>query len=666
MSPPRLTPEQIQDLMEFYGDPQSERSIAERPYEAPILRPIDVLAGPGGAYFDLAMPMRRQDGSPSDLVMAHEANREGIWLPSHISLRDDPPSPRPSTDLADFQAGQMLIPVEASNALARSVAQARQARAGGGAAVPPPPPAPTAPAAEPGDTARARVDMETGSQGRTTPSNAADAASVGTRISKYLEQSVGRLAGEQQGFGDIANALMQVRATGGKVNFEQAMRDIEAKDFNRATNLANAYAALKRADGSGQLSLKDQALIEQRKLDRAAREGNQAAVQLNNAINSAVKDYSRADQPRIREEIMTTIAAWRLSNEGRDAAPAQVPEIMRDVLNHVNRLGYRRVGGGGGGGAQAAGPSGGGIYMDDEVQRFLPFVSQGRGGLSQQQQAANRAFERGDEQMALSIARNIESRAAGAGGGRGAGGAGAERELGKFREQLAAARTTIDLMDDIRSQIDQRGASIMGASGSLSNIVNGLSAQAQAIIGIGDIRERTRNVANSFNRELVNAQVRNPEEAEANQRLRRSFAWLEGDNSAEATAFRSNMLILGTSLAKALDPSGRLSNQDVQQALAIIGQQGRGVLTNPSDTKRALDAVERYLSSVIRQRRIASPDLMSAYPEEIEMRIPRGGQPAAGAGAAAGGGGGGGGTPGGSGGSVERFERVDGVIRRVN
>jgi hypothetical protein len=318
---------------------------------------------------------------------------------------------------------------------------------------------------------------------------------------------------------------------------------------------------------------------------------------------------------------MTTIAAWRLSNEGRDASPAQVPEIMRDVLNHVNRLGFRRVGGGGGG-EGAARPSGGGIYMDGEVERFLPFVPQGRGGLSQPQQAANRAFDRGNEQLALSIARNIESRAAG--GGRGAGGAGAERELGKFREQLAAARTTVDLMDDIRSQIDQRGASIMGASGSLSNIVNGLSAQAQAIIGVGDIRERTRNVSNSFNRELMQS-----------PQTRQAFAWLEGDNSAEATAFRSNMLILGTSLAKALDPSGRLSNQDVQQALAIIGQQGRGVLTNPSDTKRALDAVERYLSSVIRQRRIASPDLMSAYPEDkdAEIRIPRGGQPVAGAGA---------------------------------
>ena len=271
--------------------------------------------------------------------------------------------------------------------------------------------------------------------------------------------------------------------------------------------------------------------------------------------------------------------------------------------------------------------------MDDEVQRFRPFVPQGRGGLSQQQQAANRAFERGDEQTALSIARNIESKAAGAGGGRGAGGAGAERELGKFREQLAAARTTVDLMDDIRSQIDQRGASIMGAAGSLSSIVNGLVAQGQAVLGIDDMRERTRNVANSFNRELMQS-----------PQTRQAFAWLEGDNSAEATAFRSNMLILGTSLAKALDPSGRLSNQDVQQALAIIGQQGRGVLTNPSDTKRALDAVERYLSSVIRQRRISSPDLMSAYPEEIEMRISRGRQPAAGAGAAAAGDGGGGGS----------------------
>lgn len=587
MSPPRLTPEQIQDLMEFYGDPQSERSIAERPYEAPIARPVI-------EPLDIVIPPRDQISPPRTL---------------------------PSSDIADFQAGQMLIPAEGANALARSVAQARQARAGGGAAVPPPPPAPPAPSAEPGDTARARVDMETGSQGRTTPSNAADAASVGTRISRYLEQAVGRLAGEQQGFGDIANALMQVRASGGKVNFEQAMRDIEAKDFNRATNLANAYSALKKADGAGALSLKDQALIMQRGLDRAAREGNQAALQMNTAINSMVTSFPKAVQPQVREEAFTYIAAWRAANQNENVTPAQLPALMAEVNRHVNSLGLRR---GGGEGAPAGGPSGGGIYMQDGEQRFRPFVPQGRGGLSQQQQAANRAFERGDEQTALSIARNIESRAAGAGGGRGAGGAGAERELGKFREQLAAARTTVDLMDDIRSQIDQRGASIMGAAGSLSNIVNGLSAQAQTIIGIGDIRERTRNVANSFNRELMQS-----------PQTRQAFAWLEGDNSAEATAFRSNMLILGTSLAKALDPSGRLSNQDVQQALAIIGQQGRGVLTNPSDTKRALDAVERYLSSVIRQRRIASPDLMSAYPEDkdAEIRIPRGGQPVAGAGA---------------------------------
>lgn len=579
---------------------------------------------------------------------------QGFAFPA-VSIEDFLPSRQVETDYLAGAGGpargEAIDSDYGAGALARQIVQARQARAGGGAAVLPPPPAPPAPAAAPGDSARARVDMETGSQGRTTPSNAADAASVGTRISRYLEQAVGRLAGEQQGFGDIANALMQVRASGGRVNFEQAMRDIEAKDFNRATNLANAYAALKRADGSGQLSLKDQALIEQRKLDRAAREGNQAAVQLNNAINSAVKDYSRADQPRIREEIMTTIAAWRLSNEGRDAAPAQVPEIMRDVLNHVNRLGYRRVGGGGGG-EGAARPSGGGIYMDGEVERFLPFVPQGRGGLSQQQQAANRAFDRGNEQMALSIARNIEDRAAGRGRGGGGGGAQAERDVAKFREQIASAKTTVDLIDEIRSQIDKSGANIMGATGTLSQIVGGLNAQAQSLLGINDIRRRTSDAVNSFNRELINAPVRTPQEAAANQSLQRAFAWLDGDNSAQAAAFKSNMLILGTSLAKSLDPNGRLSNQDVQQALAIIGSYGRGILTDPNQTKAALASAERYLDSVIESRRSTFPELQAIYPDRIVLRTPRAA---------------GGGTPGGSGGSVERFERgPDGRIRRVD
>ena len=595
------------------------------PYASPEETPSDLTADEIAAASRVPLVYPRGPSFP-DI----DVGPQGFAFPAG-SIEDFLPSRQVETDyLAGAGGPDRREAIDAdygAGALARQIVQARQARAGGGAAVPPPPPAPPAPAAAPGDTARARVDMETGSQGRTTPSNAADAASVGTRISRYLEQAVNRLSSEQQGFGDIANALMQVRATGGKVNFEQAMREIEAKDFNRATNLANAYSALKKADGAGALSLKDQALIMQRGLDRAAREGNQAALQMNTAINSMVTSFPKAVQPQVREEAFTYIAAWRAANQNENVTPAQLPALMAEVNRHVNSLGLRR---GGGEGAPAGGPSGGGIYMQDGEQRFRPFVPQGRGGLSQPQQAANRAFERGDEQTALSIARNIEGRAAGAGGGRGAGGAGAERELGKFREQLAAARTTVDLMDDIRSQIDQRGASIMGAAGSLSNIVNGLVAQGQAVLGINDMRERTRNAVNSFNRELINAPVRTPQEVAANQSLQRAFAWLEGDNSAEATAFRSNMLILGTSLAKALDPGGRLSNQDVQQALAIIGQQGRGVLTNPSDTKRALDAVERYLSSVIRQRRIASPDLMSAYPEEIEIRVARPGASAGG------------------------------------
>jgi hypothetical protein len=453
--------------------------------------------------------------------------------------------------------------------------------------------------------------METGSQGRTTPSNAADAASVGTRISKYLEQAVGRLSGEQQGFGDIANALMQVRATGGKVNFEQAMRDIEAKDFNRATNLANAYAALKRADGSGQLSLKDQALIEQRKLDRAAREGNQAAVQLNNAINSAVKDYSRADQPRIREEIMTTIAAWRLSNEGRDASLAQVPEIMRDVLNHVNRLGYRRVGGGGGGGAQAAGPSGGGIYMDDEVQRFRPFVPQGRGGLSQQQQAANRAFERGDEQTALSIARNIEDKAAGRGRGGGGGGGGGGQlsaaDESKVVTRLGSANSTLMMIDRAKSLV--AGGAPVGLAEKLSTIAEGVRAQAKIILGSDDNRLNAalRSAQNGLDFVIA---------ADKTGETGRAFSWLTSNSSADAQRLKSVLTMIAYSLAKTMDSGGQLSNGDVQNAMRTIGQAGSGILTSPNNLIAALEEVANLTRS-----NAYSQGMSANIPEERIMSI---------------------------------------------
>jgi hypothetical protein len=371
-------------------------------------------------------------------------------------------------------------------------------------------------------------------------------------------------------------------------------------------------SGLSRSQNAGQLSAKDQALLSQRRSEAAARMGNSEARNLVSAVDKITSGY--ANKAAAQEAAWEYINDWNARNPGAD--PGRFSEVMRGTADYVQSKGLALARGRGGAGGGAGGgaalpttvPANGGFYLGaDGQEQFRPYTPVGRGSLKEWQILANDRAQRGDIAGAKEI---VDAQSRRVVEGRGA--QGDERELGKFRTQLAEAKTAIDVMDGMRAAIRQGGAAIMGASGALSSFITGISEQAASLVGMPDVRERIANANRSFNEELLKSEG-----------ARGAFAWLSRDTSAEATALKANLLILGTTLAKALDPNGRLSNQDVQQAMQIVGAQGPALLNNPTAMNAALDNVERYLARALENRRSTFPAISKVYGDPIDLRSGR-------------------------------------------
>lgn len=469
--------------------------------------------------------------------------------------------------------------------------------------------------------------LNTGSQGQPRPSYASDIADAQNRVATILARSLRGMDGAG-GLERIGQAAIETLSGGGKVSFPEAMAQIEGKESSRAYNIANALSGLAKAQNAGQLSAKDQALLMARRSEAAARMGVAEARNLVSAVDKITSGY--ANKAAAQEAAWEYIYDWNSRNPGAD--PSRFSEVMRGTADYVQSKGLAlargRGGAGAGGGGGAGGgaalpttvPANGGFYLGaDGQEQFRPYTPVGRGSLKEWQILANDRAQRGDIAGAKEI---VDAQSRRVVEGRGA--QGDERELGKFRTQLAEAKTAIDVMDGMRAAIRQGGAAIMGASGALSSFITGISEQAASLVGMPDVRERIANANRSFNEELLKSEG-----------ARGAFAWLSRDTSAEATALKANLLILGTTLAKALDPNGRLSNQDVQQAIQIVGAQGPALLNNPTAMNAALDNVERYLARALENRRSTFPAISKVYGDPIDLRSGRT-RPAAGEAPAAG------------------------------
>lgn len=145
----------------------------------------------------------------------------------------------------------------------------------------------------------------------------------------------------------------------------------------------------------------------------------------------------------------------------------------------------------------------------------------------------------------------------------------------RLQESEITARTGLDLIGRMREQIPQAQT---GMTAWLVNNLNGMSDQiSQAIEAAGG-------------RIVVPEQIRNA------QYNLSGF----GEAAARNTQFRANVVRLGYLIARSDDPSGRLSNADVQNALNTLG--ASGALTSREQIMAALNETATAMRRNFRTR----------------------------------------------------------------
>ena len=457
---------------------------------------------------------------------------------------------------------------------------------------PPPPPPPAPPVNQPSITPAEVSAIESavsdaaniGAQGAPRPTMSSEARQRATNISRILEQQL--LAQTRPGFGDIISAALQTVQKPGQVDFATALRQAQSQDLTRAYNIANALSGLERRTAGQELTPRDMLRL----VEAQASRGDRRFRDMLTSIDRAAQNF--ADPIAARETLLEAINKF-------DAPNKNSAQVMQEAVSYARQAGLPIK--------QPAAPKSAagatedivknpntGLYTNVSGGRLMPWMVNYnvlvRAGRTDEAKAA--------EDRALTGTKP---------------GAG-EKEVTNFENQLAGADVAFSLMDQIRGQVAQRGASIMGITGSLSQALSGGLAQFAALTGI-NLDRPTEQLAAEFNRRFF-------ADPQISDRTKSAFSWLERDNSPQAQAFKSNMLILGPTIAKSLDPGGRLSNQDVQQALQIIGQAGANLLTDPRAVNAALDQVEAYISNTLDARRRRITAINQRYPDPVPIRKP--------------------------------------------
>lgn len=471
---------------------------------------------------------------------------------------------------------------------------------------PTPEPLPQAAPADIGALMRTlNIGSQVGAQGAAMPSYSQEAADRATAVSRFLE---GQLKGlNRSEFGPIASAALRVIQNPQQAQFGTALADVQGQNITRAYNIANALAGLSRQMGK-QLSPAD--IL--RATNAAAAAGNRNAGLL---LTAAARFGAGYDDPAQAQEAFLS-AAYEAQQRNPGAGPEIItnPAIMASARarlegSGVNVKAPRSAAEAGG----VATTSGGFQIVDGKPVNFSPFTAE-KGRLTTDETNLNMAFRNaGGGQAGMQAAWDLWTAISEK---RSSPGAGGSRKIQMdFAEQLAGADTALSVMDRIRSALSQRGASITGMTGQLSQMLAGGMAQLGALTGIDLSTATADQIGQQFRARFVNNREPGWEPATA-----RAFSWLDADNSPEAQALKTNMLILGPLIAKSLDPQGRLSNQDVQQALMIIGQTGRNLLTDPRSMLRALSDVEKLITERIEARRVRIPPITEKYPQPIQFR----------------------------------------------
>jgi hypothetical protein len=444
-------------------------------------------------------------------------------------------------------------------------------------------------------------DARTGSQGEPRPSYAADIAGAQNRIAKILASGL-RGMEEAGGLERIGSAAMQTLAGQGRISFPQAEAAAQQQDLSRAYNIANALSGLSRSQNAGQLSAKDQALLSQRRSEAAARMGNAEARNLVSAVDKITSGY--ANKAAAQEAAWEYINDWNSRNPGAD--PGRFSEVMRGTADYVQSKGLalaRGRGGAsaGGGGAGGGGAKADGLYIDEDGQEaFRPYTDSKP---TPAMREANRAYRSGDIETAISIARSIRTKAM---GGAGSASKSDEKFIDDFEKSLVSTNTARNLIRRTKDLVVNSPAAT-GATGLLSQVVDGFGAQINNVFGTA-VTVRPESGAPSY--AISQADLRNQIGVDrawnritgGNSSLTDSFRWLNGRTASDAQAIKTNYLLLAFSVARAIDPGGRISDKDVQGVLSALGQRGAGLLNSPEQMARALDEIDAYMLDALESK----------------------------------------------------------------
>jgi len=427
------------------------------------------------------------------------------------------------------------------------------------------------------------IEAATGAQGQPMPTYASDAANRATAVSRFLEGQLRNLE-QPSRFGSIASALAQRMIAPGKT-FSQHLADIEGAPIDRAYKIATAMAGLGKQ--SDQLTQKDLIPLMVARINAEARSGDKDSTAFLNfakTLTAGASDAAGAMQIILEET----------EKAKRNNPQASTEEVFRSATPLITAR-FRSTGIDTGRKETATpGATGGGPEFDAEgnLARFTPWTGD---KLTRDEQAANTHFKTFGAASMPGFFKMQEEKA------RGAAARADVTKVQKMKESIVETNSILRLTDSIsRGIVD--GASV-GGTGMLQSALAGVTDQVRQLAsvpikygeGANTLQTSVQELQNSLGARAAWARVTG-----GNEGLKSALSWV--DKAPEAQAIKTNMLLLAFSVARAIDPGGRLSNKDVESVLMALGQAGSGILTNREAMLRAMREVEDYTVMRVQDR----------------------------------------------------------------
>lgn len=456
-----------------------------------------------------------------------------------------------------------------------------------------------------------------GSQGVPAPSNAMDARQRATDVSRFLARQMETLAKPDR-YGDLINAALMSAANPGRVTVPGALEQAEGQRLTRAYNIANAMSGLGRQGTTGQLTERDVISLLREQTRDAATRGNQKAVQTQNFARGYMTQFGPEG------EAIAYAAALEADRSMPNASPLEILSRASQIADErIRGQGLQPVRGQGRGEGDVNEVTGGPVRdAEGNLIGWEPWRAT-RGRLTTEQNRQNNAWEleRGKPlKERLQVMEDvIESSIASASGVTAA----SRAQVDRFRQGEIETNSTLSLIEKTKGQIN-RGAPV-GLAGAATILGAGIGSQINQFTSI--IRDQPLKVSREAGGRPIDVTAAELGSQTGRDLLWRRFAeddpeikgvvsWLTSDKAADAQRVRTNILLLAFSVARAIDPGGRLSDQDVKHVMRVLGTQG--VLTSSENMSAALTEVGEYL----KMRRNAAYEVLARTNPRFRREFP--------------------------------------------